>query len=128
METVKKISEMTDDEMSKMDFEVLVAKSMSETVNEINLDTEYMGDALRHIFGSLLLSFIVLPMTSMSYFFLLPFLLPIFFTYVFGNIVKHRNFYICLLYSEHKIFSETGDFNQDFLDSFIVDLDLSVKL
>jgi len=128
MKKVKKISEMTDDEITKMDFHVLVEKSLKETVDEINLDTEYMGDALKHIFGSLLLSFILLPLTSVSYFFLLPFLLPIFFTYVFGNIVKHRNFYINLLYSEHQIYSDTGEFNQDFLDSFVENLDLDIKL
>lgn len=128
MEAIKKLSEMTDEELSLLTENEIIEKSFNETIDEINLDTEYIGDAIKHIIGSLFVSLCMLTLVSFSYFFLLSFLFPLFFTYVLTNIIKHRKLRIALLHMEHKMYSETGDFNQHFLDSFLEKVDLTIKL
>jgi hypothetical protein len=128
METIKKLSEMTEEEISQLSNNEILAKSFTETIEEINLDTEYISDSIKHTIGTLVMSLCLLPFISVSYFFLLSFLVPLFLTYVTKRLIDHRNRYISLLMMEHEMYSGTGEFSQEFLDSFLEDIDLTIKL
>jgi hypothetical protein len=128
METNKKLSQMTDFELSQLSKESILEKSFTETIDEINIDTEYISDAIKHIIGATVVSILMISLVTFSYLFLLSFLIPIFFVYTLRNIIKHRRFYVSLLYMEHEMYSETGEFNQQVLDSYLEKVDLRIRL
>lgn len=128
MKTNKKLREMTDEELDQLSKYEILEKSFNETIDEINLDTEYIGDGIKHFIGSLIVSICMIPLVSISSLFLLSFLVPVFFVYAVNNLIKHRKFNVSLLRMEHKMYSESGKFSQDLLDSYLNKVDLTIKL